>query len=58
MREGRKSYVVVNQSPLIYRCCLLSSTAKSHEFPKLELLGAEEPWVSTSVARSRAMMVP
>ena len=54
----QKSFVVMNQSPLIYQQCLQSSTAESHEYLKLELPGVEEPPVSSSVARSCATMVP
>ena len=57
MQEGKKSFVVVTQSPLIYRQCLQSSTVGIHEYLKLELLGAGEPLVSLSIARSCATMV-
>ena len=57
MQEGKKSFVVVTQSPLIYRQCLQSSIVESHEYLKLELLGAGEPLVSLSIAQSCATMV-
>ena len=57
MQEGKKSFVVVTQSPLIYWQCLQSSTVGIHEYLKLELLGAGEPLVSLSIARSCATMV-
>ena len=57
MKADKKGYVKACLSPLFKRRqWLQGSTAKSHEYLKLELLGNWEPLDSSSVARYGAMI--
>ena len=53
---GKRNVLMCMEIPMIilHRRWLLCSTAGSHEFPRMELPGAWEPPVSSSVARSWA----
>ena len=56
MKADKKGYVKVCLSPLFKQPWLQGSTAKSHEYLKLELLGNWEPLDSSSVAQYGAMI--